>query len=442
MRVSRVSYQHRLTILIDGCSLNFVRALVPKVGALIRCDGIRPAGPFTRMVVYALLAWFMFEPVSFAADTTNSLTVRGVERMFILHVPPSYDGSKPVPVLFMFHGLGSTAAAAASEYYDWQATADTHGFIVVFPDSLTPPGKNIEFPPGNVLYTNYDGTGKRWDVAHVFSTNRCDSQDIDFVIAILDWLESNYNIRTSHIFATGHSYGAFFSYYCAVCLHDAITAFAEHSGGLYQYVVIPDLWIVWWPVGVPENPPQIQGFLLHSTGDTVVGYSNSVLLATQMTACGHPVELVTLPAGMGHSWDKTRNRDQWEFFLANAPMIDDDHDGMADPWEAAHGLDSTTNDAELDSDGDHACNLHEFLAGTDPQDSDSVFKQENPLMLDTGDVVIRWRSVESKLYKLSRATNLMQGSIPVADQIAPTPPLNTYTDQPPAFPVFYRISTQ
>ena len=416
--------------------------MLPRIKGLTQGDKIRFAAPFRLIAACWVLVWIGLSPYSFGGDTTNFLTVRGVERMFILHVPPSYDGSKPVPVLFMFHGLGSSATAAASEYYDWQTTADAHNFIVVFPDSLTPPGKNIEFPPGHVLYTNYDGTGKRWDIAHVFATNRCDSQDIDFVAAILEWLGSNYNIRTTHVFATGHSYGAFFSYYCAVCLHDAITAFAEHSGGLYQYVVIPGVWTIWWPIDVPEKPPQIPGFLLHSSGDTVVGYSNSVLLADQMSAHGHPVEFVTLPAGMGHNWDKTRNQQQWEFFLAHAPMIDDDHDGMPDPWEDSHGLDPTVDDAGLDPDGDHASNLHEFLAGTHPQDPQSVFKLEDPLILDSGSVIIRWRTSTGKLYRLSRTTNLTQGFTPVADQIPSTPPLNMYTDQPPSFPVFYRISTQ
>jgi len=283
----------------------------------------------------AILAWTGAQTPAPASDTTNHLTVRGVERTFIVHVPPSYKAAVPAPVLFMFHGLNSDAAAAASSYYGWKSTADSNGFIVVFPDSLTPPGKNIEFPPGNVIFTNYDGTGKRWDIAHVFATNRCDSQDLDFVLAILDWLCSNYNIRTTHVFATGHSYGAFFSYYCAACLHEQIAAFAEHSGGLQEYTVIPGLWTIWWPIDVPSPPPALAGLLLHSPGDTVVGYSNSVLLRSQMDLAGQTAELITLPDSMGHGWDASRNQQQWDFFLAHAPMIDDDQDGMADPWDSA-----------------------------------------------------------------------------------------------------------
>jgi len=254
------------------------------------------------------------------ADSTNWVTVRDVERTFILHVPPSYDGAEATPVLFMFHGLGGTAAGAASDAYDWQTTADSNGFIVVFPESLTPPGKDIEIL-GEVIWEDYDGTGKRWDVAHVLAGDRTDSQDIDFVAAILDWLELHYNIDTSRIFTTGHSYGAYFSYYVAACFPDWITAFAEHSGGLESYTYLA--WTWYWPIDVPATQPGIQGMLLHSTGDSTVPYSGSELLEARMTQYGHPVEFITLPSGMGHAWDKTKNQDQWDFFMSYASSVAD-----------------------------------------------------------------------------------------------------------------------
>lgn len=52
-------------------------------------------------------------------------------------------------------------------------------------------------------------------------------------------------------------------------------------------------------------------------------------------------------------------------------MADADGDGMADAWEAAHGLDSGVNDAADDADSDVISNLDEYRAGTDPQNSAS-----------------------------------------------------------------------
>jgi hypothetical protein len=50
---------------------------------------------------------------------------------------------------------------------------------------------------------------------------------------------------------------------------------------------------------------------------------------------------------------------------------DTDADGMPDDWETANGLESNTNDAALDPDGDGANNLLEFLSGGDPQIANS-----------------------------------------------------------------------
>ena len=56
----------------------------------------------------------------------------------------------------------------------------------------------------------------------------------------------------------------------------------------------------------------------------------------------------------------------------NAAVEDGDHDGMADWWEDAHGLDKQDpNDALTDLNGNGLNNLGEFLAGTDP-DRDST----------------------------------------------------------------------
>jgi hypothetical protein len=55
-----------------------------------------------------------------------------------------------------------------------------------------------------------------------------------------------------------------------------------------------------------------------------------------------------------------------------APLGDNDSDGMGNKWEIGHGLDPTNPaDATLDSDGDGLTNVQEFVAGTDPLDSDT-----------------------------------------------------------------------
>ena len=67
------------------------------------------------------------------------------------------------------------------------------------------------------------------------------------------------------------------------------------------------------------------------------------------------------------------------------PVTDMDHDGMDDQWEAANGLDNTTNDAQLDPDEDGMTNIEEFLEYTDPQNvEDSKLIKNNRMLVFIG----------------------------------------------------------
>jgi hypothetical protein len=82
-----------------------------------------------------------------------------------------------------------------------------------------------------------------------------------------------------------------------------------------------------WPTAVPTGDPKVNGILIHSAGDSVVAYSSTQDLYNALTANGHTVDpIVTLPAGLNHNWDNTKNQQQWDFFMAHAkdvtPVID------------------------------------------------------------------------------------------------------------------------
>jgi poly(3-hydroxybutyrate) depolymerase len=370
-------------------------------------------------------------------DFTNTTWIDGVSRSYIVHVPAGYDDSMATPLLLMFHGHNSSAQSAASSYYNWQTVADSNGFIVVFPDSISPPGKNIEIM-GTVVMTNYDLTGKRWDIAHVQS-NRYTSQDIEFTGAILDWVMAHYHVRTSHVFTTGHSYGALFSYYAAVCLSNRVAAFAEHSGGLFHYDL--EMYEFWWPINVPAGSTHPPGMMLHSPGDTTVGYSNSVMLYEQMTNHDHQAQLVTLDTSLNHAWDSTKNQVQWDFLMAQAPVIDDDKDGMPDCWEVEHGLNTNTNDAGLDGDQDGMINLDEYLAGTLPESGASVFEVQTAAGAAGQELYLQWASVTGRSYAIEQASAIGGVYTTLVSDIYSTPPLNTYTANSTCLQGFFRIRT-
>jgi hypothetical protein len=88
--------------------------------------------------------------------------------------------------------------------------------------------------------------------------------------------------------------------------------------------------------------------------------------------------------------------------------VDSDQDGLPDEWEVANSLDPHTDDATQDADLDGMNNLSEYLAGTNPRDSESLLGIAG-LTLDSGKPLITWRTVFGKSYWLQRAMNLSIG---------------------------------
>ena len=243
----------------------------------------------------------MAAAVSYSPEYT---TING--RNFGYYVPESYDPSTPTSLLFMFHGMGGNSSqqsggSAENGYYGWQTTAHENGFIVLFPESL--------------------GFFNTWDLGAGGN-----SSDLSFVDDMIDWADTNYNINTSQIFTTGHSWGAYFSYYVARYRSDDITAFAAHSGGLGGAFFLGSTPPV--PTG-PSPTPTLNGIVLHAVDDGIVPYSNSQALYDDLLANGHNVYDDGIGAdgiievdGWGpdnHRYRLQHNQTQWDFFLSVAP---------------------------------------------------------------------------------------------------------------------------
>ena len=73
-----------------------------------------------------------------AGDTSVTVQVGAVSRSYVLHVPPGYDGKKPVPLIVDFHGIGSTGWGERSSS-PYPAVTDSEGVVMAFPDGLKGP---------------------------------------------------------------------------------------------------------------------------------------------------------------------------------------------------------------------------------------------------------------------------------------------------------------
>ncbi len=154
-------------------------------------------------------------------------------RTYEYYIPSSYDGSEAVPLLFSFHGIGSTGDEQR-DLTQFDVLAEQEGFIAIFPDATTlteddnPCAANL-IGKYNSLLAGLDLT--QWNLGLNWSLQYCAGvDDVEFVSDIIDSFEANYNIDISRIYATGMSLGAFFSYYVALMLPDTFAGIAPVCG--------------------------------------------------------------------------------------------------------------------------------------------------------------------------------------------------------------------
>lgn len=152
-----------------------------------------------------------------------AVTVEGIERHYLLHVPPVYDPAKKWPVVFMFHGGGGTAKDAIWDT-GWAAKADTEGFLAVFPEG-TPPDASRPARFRDNPQTWNDGSNR----STVDAVAR-DVADVEFFSAVLANVKGRFKLDEHRIYATGFSNGASMVFRLARELSRTIAAVAPVAG--------------------------------------------------------------------------------------------------------------------------------------------------------------------------------------------------------------------
>lgn len=149
---------------------------------------------------------------NYSMSSTSGITT--VTRTYRVYVPAMYDGSTPVPVIFNFHGLGSTMAQQEA-YGDFRKIADTANFIIVHPQGL---------PTNMIAFTQ--------NAFDLFFTTARSQPDIDFIDHLIDTIKARYNINAGRIYSTGMSNGGFMSYEMACKLSGRFAAVASVAGNM------------------------------------------------------------------------------------------------------------------------------------------------------------------------------------------------------------------
>src|SRR5262245_42601457 len=92
--------------------------------------------PYVLPVLALLLGLSLVRARASHSDRRGELRSGGVSRTYLLHVPPSYDGSRAVPLVLAFHGVGGQGWGM-SRLSGFDALSDRRGFLVVYPDGLS-----------------------------------------------------------------------------------------------------------------------------------------------------------------------------------------------------------------------------------------------------------------------------------------------------------------
>lgn len=129
--------------------------------------------------------------------TTQTLRVDNINREMIVYVPADLPDN--APLVITFHGFNQSAGYQ-QDNTNWNETADTAKFVVVYPQ--------------------YDGGW--WDTSG--------QKDINFAKAIIKKMNEDYGIDKNRVYISGFSLGSMMTYHCIEHMADQVAAFAPVSG--------------------------------------------------------------------------------------------------------------------------------------------------------------------------------------------------------------------
>ncbi len=186
-----------------------------------------------------------------AGDHNRTLMIGGTSRTYILHVPSSYDGKTPVPLVLDFHGLGGSGMQEESSS-GYRQVADREGFLVAFPD----------------------GIDSAWNIGPC-CTNSRDVDDLGFAKGMVQSIASDGCVDLLRVYSVGFSMGGGMSHFLACNAADVFAAVAPSAFDLLVEAEEPC---------APSRPISVIAF--RGTGDTVVPFAGGKGSSGRITFLG------------------------------------------------------------------------------------------------------------------------------------------------------------
>ena len=191
--------------------------------------------------------------------TEHFLNAGGVQRRYLVHLPPRFSKNAHAPLVLLLHGGGGKPDGAA---HDGQAeTADAHGFVLVMPE----------------------GMNKSWNDGRLISGR--DVDDVGFISALIDTLVRDYGVDAKRVYLTGISNGGFMSFRLACDISDKIAAIAPVAASMGE--------------GAPEecHPKHpIPVLMINGTKDPLIHFNGGEVGGTWLRNHGSSVPVPQLVA--------------------------------------------------------------------------------------------------------------------------------------------------
>jgi poly(3-hydroxybutyrate) depolymerase len=143
-------------------------------------------------------------------NTNDAIDVDGTRRTYVVHVPASYTGDMAMPVLIDLHGLFGTGQGQLRGS-GTAAVADREGFIAVYPD----------------------GIDNAWNIGPCCTHDR-GVDDVGFLRALVEKLQTEVCIDATRVYATGVSMGGGMSHYLACEAAETFAAVAPAAFDLLE----------------------------------------------------------------------------------------------------------------------------------------------------------------------------------------------------------------
>ena len=135
-----------------------------------------------------------------------------LNRFYYIYTPNNLDINESIPLLFAFHGYGSSATRHLN-YTNYFPIADSENFIVIYPQGAT----TATLSP-------------HWNVGGW--TSKSTINDLDFVDTVIGLIKDKIQIDETRIYSSGMSNGGYMGYHLACNFTGKFAAIASVTGSM------------------------------------------------------------------------------------------------------------------------------------------------------------------------------------------------------------------